>query len=169
MGVEFDHLFASEVHPHYRNVLEATHPNVTTVFKDMTMRRPCELRPFHGQVTCYTSGFPCQPYSKIGSQAGKGDARGTVVWHVVSAINELLPDIFILENVKDFAERKHQKQFADTIAKLKSIGGNLSNVDWKVLDSHNFGVPARRERLISWVCAVIGSERLGNGQNHNLQ
>ena len=147
MGVEFDHLFASEVHPQYRKVLEATHPDVMTLFSDMTMREPRELHPFRGHVTCYTSGFPCQPYSKIGSQAGERDDRGTVVWHVVLAISELLPDMFILENVKDYAESKFQKQFADTLASLRSIGGNMYNVDWKVLDSHNFGVPARRERL----------------------
>ena len=58
MGVDFDHLFASEVHLPYRRVLEATHPDVGTVFSDMTTRKPCELRPFRGSVTCYTSGFP---------------------------------------------------------------------------------------------------------------
>ena len=71
-----------------------------------------------------------------------------MVWHVVSAIKELLPDIFVLENVKEYAEdRRFQTQFTDTVAKLKAIGGKLYNVDWKVLDSHSFGVPARRERL----------------------
>ena len=154
MGVDFDHLFSSEVHPNYRRVLEATHPDIMTVFHDMTTRKPRDLHPFLGRVTCYTSGFPCQPFSSIGSQAGAADERGSVVWHCVLTIHELLPDVFILENVKRFTERRFKKQFMDALASLRSIGGNIYNVDWRVLDSQNFGVPARRERLY-----IVGMRR----------
>ena len=114
----------------------------------MTKRTPRELQAFRGRITCYTSGFPCQPFSMIGSQVGESDERGTVVWNVLVAIQELLPYLFIWENVKTFAQSsKFATQFKATLAALSSLGGGAYAVDWRILDSHNFGVPARRERL----------------------
>ena len=155
MGIEFDHLFSSEVHPRYRAVLQATHPDIMTVFSDVTKRTPRELQPFKGRVTCYTSGFPCQPFSAMGSRAGAADERGTVVWSVLGAIVEILPDVFILENVKTFAtSSKFQEHFKATLDVLGAIGGGIYIVDWRILDSHDFRVPARRERLY-----VVGVRR----------
>ena len=57
--------------------------------------RWCPARP---RPDLYFGGFPCQPFSAMGSRAGAAEERGTVVWSVIGAIAELLPDVFILEN-----------------------------------------------------------------------
>ena len=146
MGLPFDHLFASEVNPDYRAILSATHA-VESVFPDITTRAEDSLRPFRGRVTIYTAGFPCQPYSRQGSQGGESDpsGRGMVVWDVLLAIDVLQPDAFVLENVKDFA--RFQSTFEPVLDMLRAIGNGSYTVSWRILGSLGVGVPHRRERL----------------------
>lgn len=95
LGLSFDHMFASELNPKYRDILKATHPRVETVYDDVTKRELTSLSPFLGRTTIYTAGFPCQCYSRQGSQLGEEDpsGNGAVVWHVLLTITGLLPDV----------------------------------------------------------------------------
>ena len=48
------------------------------------------------------AGFPCQPFSQMGSELGVEDmlGRGELIFDLVEIIREKQPDFFVLENVK---------------------------------------------------------------------
>lgn len=136
----FQHLFGSEIDPKYRTVFQSMHPDCKEVFPDAMTR---DLTPFAQQrqlddtkALIYTAGFPCQPYSKDGCRLGDSDARAGVVWAVCLAIEELRPDVYVLENVAELVESHKFTEIASEILRvLCEIGGGLYMVDFKVLDS----------------------------------
>ena len=146
----FRHHFASEVDPTYRAILMASHPRINTVFDDMVKRDPQQLALFVGRVTIYTAGFPCPTYSKQGNRHGMDDPSGAgfVIFYVALTIGKLIPDMFILENVPQFAnDKKFQKQFDVTMRILYECADGIYNIHWHILNSRDFGVPASRQRL----------------------
>lgn len=147
---DFIHWFGSEIEKGYRKVFTKMHPHCVRVFENC-MKRDLQslmrLRHEHPEdPLVYTSGFPCQPYSKEGKRGGELDPRSQVGMAVAETIHCLKPDLFILENVEDLVENP---KFADFASKLleKLGGANEYYVDFKVLDSINFGVPAARRRV----------------------
>jgi DNA-cytosine methyltransferase len=146
----FKHHFASEVDPVYKRILMATQPHVNTVFDDVVARDPQQLEMFVGRVTIYTAGFPCPTYSKQGNRQGVDDPSGAglVVFYVALTIGKLVPDIFVLENVPEFAtDKKFKKQFDVTMRILYECADGIYNIHWHILNSRDFGVPAARRRL----------------------
>lgn len=97
----------------------------------------------------YTSGFPCQPYSRQGSRLGTQDSRGNLVFHNLETIDATCPDLAILENVEALAtDQKFRELFEDILHILSSLQKKLYYVDWKILDSYIHGqVPATRKRV----------------------
>lgn len=91
-------------------------------------------------------GFPCQPFSFSGHQLGFDDERGTLVKNVISLMKKNPPDFFIAENVKGLVDINKGKLFNIIISMFQDIG---YNVTYKILDSLNFGIPHKRERV--WI------------------
>lgn len=88
-------------------------------------------------------GFPCQTFSVIGNRKGFEDERGQIIYGILKILKEKNISYFILENVKGLVN--HNK--GET---LKQILNELSKdyfVDYKVLNSIDFGVPQMRERI----------------------
>ena len=156
--VKFDHLFGSESDPSYAQVFRASHPDCKILFNDCTQPRgllgavePMKKIAREGKKTIYvyTSGWPCQPYSNAGQRQGIQDLRGKVIWGVLESIAETMPDIFVLENVKNVAtDQKYKDLWEDVLQVIGSIHSGIYFVEWKILNSHEYGaVPAARERL----------------------
>ena len=58
---------------------------------------------YAGKVDCVHAGFPCQPYSVAGLQAGIDDPRGGDMWNQVIRIYRVVrPKYLFLENVPGF-------------------------------------------------------------------
>ena len=94
-----------------------------------------------------TAGFPCQPFSYAGRQEGFNDkTRGTLFFDVLRIIKTKKPKMFLLENVKGLKSHNNGETMSIILSSLKELG---YDVHWKVLDSHKFGVPQKRER---WYC-----------------
>ena len=47
----------------------------------------------------YVAGFPCQPFSQMGSQKGMNEDRGLIFNFVADYIRVAQPKLFLLENV----------------------------------------------------------------------
>ena len=147
---DFIHWFGSEIDNRFRKVFTKMHPHCIRVFEDATKRKLqplIRLRNEHSEdPLVYTSGFPCQPYSKEGKKGGEIDPRSQVGMSVAETVQCLKPDLFVLENVPDFVENPKYANFSSQLLK-KLVGKNEYYVDFKVLDSINFGVPATRRRV----------------------
>ncbi|MBF2755361.1 MAG: DNA cytosine methyltransferase [Gammaproteobacteria bacterium AqS3] len=95
-------------------------------------------------------GPPCQPFSVGGLQNGRQDKRDgfpAFIW----AVQHYQPDLAMFENVRGMLYRN--KKYFDHIAdELRGLG---YVVEWQLLNSVDYGVPQRRERL--FVVAHRGS------------
>lgn len=93
------------------------------------------------------AGFPCQPFSYAGRLLGFEDkTRGTLFFDVLRIIKEKRPKMFLLENVKGLKSHQNGETMQTILSCLEEVG---YYVHWTILDSHNFGVPQKRER---WYC-----------------
>lgn len=89
-------------------------------------------------------GFPCQPFSFAGSQRGFDDTRGTLFFSIARILREKRPKGFIFENVKGILSNDSGKTFLKILSTLDELG---YDVEWRVLNSKDFGVPQNRERV----------------------
>ena len=91
------------------------------------------------------AGFPCQPFSSIGQREGfKHKTQGTLFYDVLRIIEYKRPSSFLLENVKGLVSHDSGNTLKVIIESLASIG---YQVQYKVLDAADFGVPQHRKRI----------------------
>jgi len=94
-----------------------------------------------------TGGFPCQSFSIVAQnppRLGYKDDKGKLFFEMVRILKEKLPKVFIAENVKGLLSANQKKAFPLIIQNFEKAG---YNVTWKLLNSADFGVPQKRERV----------------------
>lgn len=109
-------------------------------FGDCTKINPEEIPDFD----LLTGGFPCQSFSVAGKGLGELDTRGTLFNEIIRIAEIKQPKYMLLENVKGLTNKKHKATFDKILSELKRIG---YNVNWKVLNSKNYGIPQSRDRV----------------------
>ena len=97
------------------------------------------------------AGFPCQPFSSAGNRLGFLDTRGTMFFEVERILRAKRPYGFILENVEGLIKHDLENK-KDLIGRtLKTILSVLEDigykVEWRLLDSKDFGVAQSRKRV----------------------
>ena len=91
------------------------------------------------------AGFPCQPFSKAGSQNGLADAAlGGLYKDILRIVAYHKPRYLILENVPNF-ERHNRGKTWEIVEKLLRVEGY--DVRHKKLSPHHFDIPQIRERI----------------------
>lgn len=112
-----------------------------------------------GQLDLLFGGPPCQTFSQIGKKGSTGDARGQLLFSMVDYARVLRPKAVLIENVK--ALRSAVSADGRKGGVLEDLEGFLSQlgyaVSYQVLNSADFGVPQKRERLI--LVALRGAEK----------
>ena len=93
-------------------------------------------------------GFPCQPFSISGRQRGFEDARGTLLYQILRIVEHSQPKVILLENVRNYLTHQKGRTMEATLKLLRDAG---YDVFFEVLNSSDFGVPQKRERLF-FVC-----------------
>ena len=107
-----------------------------------------------------TAGFPCQPFSKSGSQLGMEETRGTLYWNILQIIEQRRPAMVLLENVRNLAGPRHLHEWQVIIETLAAQGYRVSDIP-TVLSPHRLhpklgGRPQVRERV--FIVAVRTTE-----------
>ena len=95
-----------------------------------------------------TGGFPCQSFSIIAQnpkRLGIKDDRGKLFFEMCRILKEKQPMCFIAENVKGLISANNNATFPLVLAEFKKCG---YDVEYDILNSANFGVPQKRERVI---------------------
>ncbi len=89
-------------------------------------------------------GPPCQDFSINGNLNGFQGDRGSLTDAYLYKILELQPSFFVMENVTGLIKvKKNAKHFFELLDAM----GDEYLIDWKVLNSIEFGVPQSRERI----------------------
>ena len=100
-------------------------------------------------VNMIIGGPPCQGYSNKGKKLGLKDPRNFLFREYLSLVNELAPEVFVIENVKTLLSASNG-WFRDEI--VKTINNLGYYVEYGVLNASHFGVPQARERAI-FICS----------------
>ena len=90
------------------------------------------------------AGFPCQAFSIAGKRRGFEDARGTLFFEIARLVKDKRPAYFLLENVPGLLSHDKGRTFHTILSTLSELG---YHVEWKVLNSKDFGVPQSRKRV----------------------
>lgn len=118
----------------------ANHPDTKLYECDIYDLDLDELEP----VDIISAGFPCQPFSLAGKRKGLEDPRGNVFWRILEIVRHLKTPILKLENVKGILSQAGGETFRIIVDALENEG---YTVEWKVLNSRDFGLPQNRERI----------------------
>lgn len=91
------------------------------------------------------AGFPCQPFSVIGSRQGFADTRGTLFFNIEEILKTKQPYAFLLENVKQLYTHDRGRTLGIILEKLKTLGYFVHHT---ILNALDFNLPQKRERII---------------------
>jgi DNA (cytosine-5)-methyltransferase 1 len=112
-------------------------------------------------------GFPCQGFSIANSKRSMNDQRNFLYKEMLRILKDKKPNFFLAENVKGLLSMQKGKVIEMIINDFKELG---YTVDYKLVNSANYGVPQQRQRVI-----ILGN-RLGlknefpvytHGENNN--
>ena len=103
-----------------------------------------------------TYSFPCQDLSIAGHQKGMAKGSGTrsgLLWEVERLLKECngnLPQILLMENVKQVINHKNKPDFDSWRESLAEMGYTSA---YQVMNAKNYGVAQNRERcfMVSWL------------------
>jgi DNA (cytosine-5)-methyltransferase 1 len=135
----------SEIDKDAINCYQNNFPSVIN-FGDCTKIEPNQLPSFD----LLTAGFPCQPFSEAGKHRGTNDTRGTLFYDILRIAKVKKPSFLVLENVKGLTFNNHKNTLSVILEELNSIG---YVVNYRILNSRNFGTPQSRERVV-FLCAL---------------
>lgn len=95
-----------------------------------------------------TGGFPCQSFSIVAQnppRLGIKDDRGRLFFEMCRILRERQPKCFIAENVKGILTANKRAAFPLILQEFENSG---YDVKYTVLNSAEYGVPQKRERVI---------------------
>lgn len=98
-----------------------------------------------------TAGFPCQPFSNAGNRKGVHDSRGMLYKECLRIIEKKKPKVIVFENVKGLLSTKYidGRKLVDVIVEdLSNLDGIGYNVDYKLINASDYGVPQNRQRVL---------------------
>ena len=127
-------------------------------------------------------GFPCQAFSQAGLKKGFDDTRGTLFFEIQRILVEKQPAAFVLENVKRLRTHNEGKTLETILGILRgnsdvNVPANIAisdetrqalttklnyEVQTRVLNARDFGVPQNRERII-----IVGINKNKVPRKHN--
>lgn len=170
MGIHnagFDVRMSLELVNTYCETLRINHPTWNVVNEDIMNLSKDDVLNYSGiadgEIDLMAGGSPCQSFSTQGKRQSFSDPRGMAMLKYIDLVEELKPKIFLLENVKGLlsAALEHRKledrgdenkplrateqpgsALKFLLSKIKSY-----NVDIHLVNSANYGVGQKRERV----------------------
>jgi DNA (cytosine-5)-methyltransferase 1 len=137
MGLPFEHVFSCEIDADCRKVIGARFgPKMT--FSDIGDVQDV------GGLDVLVAGLPCQSFSHMGHRKGFEDNRGNLYVQFCRVLAMTRPEWFVMENVRNLLAHDGGRTFARI---MDAVSGCGYEVDHKLLNSSEYGVPQNRERV----------------------
>ena len=120
--------------------------------------RSLDFTKYRKKVDAVIGGPPCPPYSQTRhylteKKGGFEDEKaGYAVPEYFRAIEEILPKVFLFENVDGFTFKTYKEPMEFLKERSEALGYNIT---YKVINAANYGVPQTRKRFI---CVGIKKE-----------
>lgn len=90
-------------------------------------------------------GFPCQGFSVANTGRRADDERNTLYLQLLRVIEDKQPIFFLAENVKGILSLEKGAVFNNILADFRQLN---YEVQYRLLNAADYGVPQRRERVI---------------------
>jgi DNA (cytosine-5)-methyltransferase 1 len=140
-----------EIEPFRRSILAKHWPTVRQ-YDDVRTLTADRLLADGIAVDTICGGFPCQDISVAGGGAGLAGKRSGLWFEYLRLIEEISPNLIIVENV---AKLRH-RGLDQVLSGLDALG---YDAEWHCLPAAYVGAPHRRDRL--WVIAYRQGDALG--------
>lgn len=157
--VGIDILCANEINPRRAEFYQAMHPETKMICGDITAAT------IYSSVIEYVKNAgiqfllatpPCQGMSTLGQKNYESDSRNSLIRYIVKATHDLHPNYILIENVPKFLDLHYLPDYTVTSDKSeKTIVEALQcefsaeyEIESKVLNAMNYGVPQSRPRAI---------------------
>lgn len=138
-----------EVDKHACNTLKRNRPKWNVINKDIIEVIEEGIRNYIdiplGELDLLSGGYPCQTFSYAGKKMGLSDARGTMFYYYAQALKQLLPKMFLAENVKGMVNHDGGRTLALMLKVFSDMG---YTVRWHVLRALDYDVAQKRERIV---------------------
>ena len=152
----FDVAAAIEIDPIHCAAHEFNFPGTVVIPRSVIGLSGAEIRLRAGigsrEIDCVFGGAPCQGFSLIGHRIFD-DPRNKLVSEFVRIVSELGAKSFVFENVKGLTLGSHKEFLSELVIAFEAAGYSVRQ-PWRVLNSANYGVPQKRERLL-----IVGLRR----------
>lgn len=95
-------------------------------------------------------GFPCEDFSIVRGDTRQGFEvkRGLLYTKFVEAVSLKLPLFFVAENVKGLLSMQNGQAIQKIIRDFAKVNNVSYNVQYKLINFADYGVPQKRERVI---------------------
>ena len=136
-------VYANDIDPNACAIFEKNF-GVTPDSRDIREVKSDEIPEFD----ILTGGFPCQSFSIVAQnpvRLGIKDERGKLFFEMCRVLREKQPKCFIAENVKGIMTANKRSAFTLILKEFEDSG---YDVKYSILNSANYGVPQKRERVI---------------------
>ena len=153
LGLEqagFEHLGLGEFNKYAADTLIANRPQWKVLCEDIAqvaerdLEQEFEIAKY--ELDLLSGGAPCQSFSYAGKRLGLQDVRGTMFYHYATFLHKLQPKMFLFENVRGLLTHDGGRTFKTILDIFEDEGYTTVH---KVLNAWNYGVPQKRERLIT--------------------
>jgi DNA (cytosine-5)-methyltransferase 1 len=147
----FDCVLASDIMPHAESTYKKNFPETKFIKKDIRLISLDEIKKTVGKqkIDVIIGGPPCQGFSNMGNK-NSADPRNNLFEKYVDIVNTVQPKCFVFENVKGMFTMFEGRFFDKIVNSFLEIG---YHVFYSVINSANYGVPQKRERII-----IVGSK-----------
>lgn len=158
LGLEqagFEHIGLIEIDKTASKTLRINRPNWNILVNDIEEITTKDLKQIfnlkEGELDLLSGGYPCQSFSYAGKRKGLDDTRGTLFYHYAEFLKQLKPKMFLAENVKGLTSHDQ----GETLETMLNTFEDLNyKVEWKILNSWDYGVAQKRERIF-----IIGTRK----------
>lgn len=147
-GIEI--VMAIEIDKDAASTFKLNHPYADVIVSDIKDVKTIDVKVAENQQKILMGGPPCQGFSKSNVKGRNVDNQKNWLFKEYLRITQLWkPDWFVLENVQGLVETEKGLFLKEILKGFDELG---YTINYKVLNSKNYGVPQSRERLF-----IVGS------------
>ncbi len=102
------------------------------------------------KVDLLVGGFPCQDYSvakTLNTSKGLRGKKGVLWWEILRLVSQHQPKFIFLENVDRLLKSPSSQRGRDFAVMLNTLGEEGYEIEWRVVNSAEYGFPQRRIRV----------------------
>jgi len=145
----FKNIFSLDIEKNFCETYKTNFPNHKLIEKDISKLTDREIKNIvrGNKIDVIIGGPPCQGFSIAGNIGRKfiDDRRNHLFKEFIRVVDIIQPNYFVMENVARLYTHNNGETRKEIVLNFKNIG---YNVECKILNSADYGVPQIRKRII---------------------